>query len=363
MASNRPGGSNLIGALQFLAVLALAGLVLYGCAWFFARIPNLVIILIASIFFAYLIFPITDRLAKRMPALVALLVVYLGMAILIALVVLFAVPPLVSDATTFVKGIPKILSDLSNAIADPHNPLFAWLPESVRLYLANLPEQLVTLAERYGFAAVQQITGYLLSAVAVIATVVIVPVLTAYMLMDREDIVSVFLSFFPKSGRPKAKAVLDDLDRVLGGFIRGQIIDALIVGVSMFIVLTIFRVPYAYLIAVFTGIFQVVPYLGAVVAFVPAVTLALIYNGTTNGLLVALAIVAVHQIDGNIIAPRIMKDNVGLSPFWMIVSVLAFTELFGFVGTFVAVPAAAMIRVLKIHFVPTAVKAVEGDAG
>ncbi len=182
------------------------------------------------------------------------------------------------------------------------------------------------------------------------------------MLLDQENLARVFLGLFPIRSRPKAKAVLLDLDHVLGGFIRGQMIDAVIVGVMMFIVLTIFHVPYAYLIAVFSGVFQVIPYLGAVVAFFPAVTLALIYNGDGNALAVAIAVVAIHQLDGNVIAPRIMRDSVGLSPLWVIISVLAFTELFGFPGTFVAVPVAAMIRVLKMHFLPAPVEAEEVPA-
>jgi len=121
-------------------------------------------------------------------------------------------------------------------------------------------------------------------------------------------------------------------------------------------VLLVFGVPYAYLVAVISAVFQLIPYFGAIVAFFPAVTLAYIAHGTGSAVGVGIGVIVVHQLDGNLVAPRIMRDNVGLSPFWVIVSVLGFTELFGFVGTFVAVPAAAMIRVFKLHFLPEAVE-------
>jgi len=71
-----------------------------------------------------------------------------------------------------------------------------------------------------------------------------------------------------------------------------------------------------------------------------------------NAVLVAVLIVVIHQIDGNFVAPRVLKDNVGLSPFWIVISILGFSELFGLPGTFLAVPVAAMIRVLREHLLP-----------
>jgi len=360
--ATRGDESKRLTALQVLATLALTGLLVYGVAMFLVRVQAVIVIAIAAIFVAYVLFPLVNWLSRRMPVIVAILIVYLMIAIVLALIIIFMIPPLIADTATFARGVPRMIVAVSDDIVNPRNPLFAWLPPPIRVYLATIPAQLVGFTERYAFTAVHQLANYLVSAVALVATLIVVPILTAYMLLDQENLTRVFLGFFPSRLRPKAKAVLFDLDHVLGGFIRGQMIDAVIVGVMMFVVLTIFHVPYAYLIAVFSGVFQVIPYLGAVVAFFPAVTLALVYNGDGNALAVGLVVVAIHQLDGNVIAPRIMRDSVGLSPLWVIISVLAFTELFGFAGTFVAVPAAAMIRVLKMHFLPAPVEAEEVQA-
>jgi predicted PurR-regulated permease PerM len=355
VAFNRPAGSRRITALYVLATLALAGLIAYGFVLFLIRIEYVVFILIASIFLLYMINPSVRWLARRMHVGFAVLIVYLVIALLIAVVVEFLVPPLINDAGKFVHGIPTIVAELSRNISDPNNKALAWLPSPVRDYLANLPAELVGFAQQYAATAVRTATSLLFSAAAVVAAIIVVPILTVYILLDQENLVRIFLGFFPERTRPKAKAVLLDLDRVLGGFIRGQIIDAIAVGIMVFIVLRIFHVPYAYLIAVFSAVFQIIPYFGAVVAFFPAVALAWISNGAGSAIGVGLSIIGVHQLDGNVVAPRIMRENVGLTPFWIILSVLAFTELFGFVGTFVAVPSAAMIRVMKMHFLPAPV--------
>jgi predicted PurR-regulated permease PerM len=115
-------------------------------------------------------------------------------------------------------------------------------------------------------------------------------------------------------------------------------------------------VPYALLIGVVSGALNFIPYAGALIAFVPAVILALTYNGPINALIVAALIVVIHQIDGNFVSPRVLKDNVGLSPFWIVLAILAGSELFGLVGTFLAVPVAAMIRVLREQLLPRPVE-------
>jgi predicted PurR-regulated permease PerM len=120
----------------------------------------------------------------------------------------------------------------------------------------------------------------------------------------------------------------------------------------IFVMLTATHVPYALLIGIAAGILNFIPYAGAVVGFVPSVILALAYNGPGNALLVAVLFAVIQQIDGNFVAPRVLKENVGLSPLYIILAILIGSELFGLVGTFLAVPVAAMLRVLLEQLLP-----------
>ena len=156
----------------------------------------------------------------------------------------------------------------------------------------------------------------------------------------------------PAGWRPKALAILSDLNNVLGSFVRGQLLDGAIVGALIWLLLTITHVPYALLIGVLAGILNFIPYVGAIIGFFPSVLLALVYNDWHSALIVAIGFGVIQQGDGNLIVPRIMKSQVQLSPVLLIVSILVFSALFGVVGTFIAVPVTAMLRVFKLHFAP-----------
>ena len=107
------------------------------------------------------------------------------------------------------------------------------------------------------------------------------------------------------------------------------------------------------------AVLNFIPYAGAVVGFVPSVLLALITNGPGSALLVAGLFAVIQQIDGNFVAPRVLKENVGLSPLYIILAILIGSELFGLIGTFLSVPVAAMLRVLREHFLPAPVSRAE----
>ena len=163
------------------------------------------------------------------------------------------------------------------------------------------------------------------------------------------------LGLFPARRRAKVGTIIDELDKVIGGFIRGQLIDGAIVGLMIFVMLEATHVPYALLIGIAAGILNFIPYAGAVIGFFPSVLLALAYNGPGNALLVALLFSVIQQIDGNFVAPRVLKENVGLSPLYIILAILIGSELFGILGTFLAVPIAAMLRVLREQLLPSPV--------
>jgi predicted PurR-regulated permease PerM len=182
------------------------------------------------------------------------------------------------------------------------------------------------------------------------------------MLLDAANVKRQVLGLFPAKHHATAEGVIDDIDKVVGGFIRGQLIDGAIVGAMIFVMLAALHVPYALLIGVSAGILNFIPYAGAVIGFIPSVILALLTNGPTNALIVAGMFVVIQQIDGNFVAPRVLKDNVGLSPLYIILAILIGTELFGLPGTVLAVPVAAILRVLRERLLPAPVSPAEAPA-
>jgi predicted PurR-regulated permease PerM len=293
-------------ALKILFVVALAIYLIVGALNFFAAIRATGLLVVGSVFFAYLIYPLVRRLNERTPVGWSIAIVYVMIALLLAFAVLLVVPPLVDQSQKLVQQFPAFVAKAQNELAYPTNPLLLRIPVASRNYLASLPGQLGTFVQTYGINAAQKTFTILLSAVSVLATVIIVPVLAAYMLIDAGNVRRQVLGLFPPKHRPKADAILGDLDEVVGGFIRGQLIDGAIVGTMIGVMLAIMHVPYALLIGVAAGILNFIPYAGAVVGFVPSVVLALLVNGTTNALIVAGLFALIQQIDGNLVAPRVL---------------------------------------------------------
>jgi predicted PurR-regulated permease PerM len=339
-------------ALKILLLAALAIFLLGDILDFFGRVAATGMLLVAAIFLAYLIHPLVRRFSTQLPRVAAIAIVYFIVAMVIALIVLLIVPPLTNDAQQLIRAFPDLIARMQSELLHPTNSLIARIPAADRAYMANYPAQIGALIQNYGFATAQRTLGVLMSAVSILATFIIVPVLAAYILLDAENIQQALMRVIPERNHPRATALIEDLDAVVGGFIRGQLIDGTIVGTLIGSMLAIMHVPYALLIGVIGGALNLIPYAGALVSFFPAVVLAMLYNGFSNAAIVAVLFGVIHQVDGNLIAPRILRANVGLSPVWIILAILTGSELFGLAGTFLAVPTAAIIRVLLLHFLP-----------
>jgi len=342
-------------ALKVLATIALSIYLLVGVLQFFAAIRSTGLLIVGALLFAYLVYPLVRRLNERLPAVAAILIVYALIVLVVGSALALVVPALGNDLTRFVQGLPALTQQFQNELIAPHNALLRRIPDEDRMAIANLPSQLNSVVQKYGVDTLQRSFSVVLSTFSIIATLVVIPVLAAYMLLEAADVRRQILGFFPPKRRAKVNGLVDALDAVVGGFIRGQLIDGAIVGTMIFVMLMIMHVPYALLIGVAAGILNFIPYAGAVIGFVPAVLLALAYNGPTNALIVAILFAVIQQIDGNFVAPRVLKDNVGLSPLYIIIAILIGSELFGLIGTFLAVPVAAMLRVLREELLPSPV--------
>lgn len=245
-----------------------------------------------------------------------------------------------------------MFANAQRELANPHNPIVAKLPPDLRNYLNTLPQQVNSIAAKYGLGVAQATLGAFFSVVTLFMSFIIIPIFSAYLFFDASEVKRGFAGLIPPAARPRTLAVLADLNTTLGAFVRGQVLDGLILGTMITIMLWVMHVRYALLIGVAAGILNLIPYLGAIIGFIPSVLLALIFNGWQNAVIVAVLFGVIQQIDGSLILPRVMKNSVQLSPLIIIAAILLFSAFFGIVGTFVAVPVAAMLRVLKLHFAP-----------
>jgi predicted PurR-regulated permease PerM len=346
------GDARLTTALKVLAVVVLAALVLVGFLQLLGRIHTVTVIVIGAVFLCYVVLPAVRRLNTRLPLWASITIVYAVVIVCVGVALAFIVPLVGDNVRQFVQDAPAIAQNAQATLADPTSPIGSHLTPGLRDYIAALPTELVTLADRYGGEATKSFLGVVMSAVSILVLFVIVPVVAIYLMVDSDKLYRGTVSLFPPPARPKAVAIIDGINAVLGGFIRGQLLVAIVVGTLIAIMLTLLHVRFAILIGVIAGVLNVIPYVGAFAGAAPAVLIALFTNSPINALFVIIGFVIINQLEGHVIAPLVVGQSVGLSPLAVILALLTFGELFGLLGLLIAVPVAGIIKVLVVNLVP-----------
>jgi len=177
---------------------------------------------------------------------------------------------------------------------------------------------------------------------------VITPVVAFYILIDWDKLLSSVDSLIPPAHRDTVHGILHDIDRALAGFLRGQSIVCLILGLWYGIGLSLIGLNFGFLIGFSAGMLSFVPYVGSMLALVLSVIIAIVQGWPSWSMtLLALAVVGSGQfLEGNVLSPKLVGESVGLHPVWLMFALLAFGSMFGFVGLLIAVPVAAALGVL-----------------
>ena len=148
----------------------------------------------------------------------------------------------------------------------------------------------------------------------------------------------------------KLNNLFEDINSILSHFIRGQLLAALIVGILSSIGLSIIRLDFAILIGMTAGIANIIPYFGPILGSVPAVIVGLLSGNPVKALLAIIVLVAVQQIDGTLISPRIVESSVGLHPVFVMLAIIIGGAYLGLLGMLIAVPIAAIIKMFLVRW-------------
>jgi predicted PurR-regulated permease PerM len=332
--------------LKVVALVALGWFILTKLAEYLSQIGYAATVAIGGMLVAYLFYPLVWRLNQRLPRWAAILIVYAGFGGLAVLALSYVVPIVAAQLQDFIGNLPAIENNVTATLNGPHTPLLSRLPPDVHAYISRLPAQAAGFIRNDAASYLGNLLTVLLSVFMLGAIFILIPMVSIYMLNEAEPLKRLFLGMLPAQHRERTNGVLAQLDRVAGGFVRGQVVVALIVGLLVTGLLLVLHVPYALLIGVFAGVVEIVPYLGAVAGAVPGIFMAAVAGGPLGALLAAIGFVAIHQLEGMVLSPFICGKTVRISPLAAIFAVLVGGELFGIVGILIAVPAAGAIRVL-----------------
>ncbi len=170
-------------------------------------------------------------------------------------------------------------------------------------------------------------------------------IVSVYMLCSKEKLLAqikkIIISITKKRTCQKIMSVCSQANTVFSGFITGKLIDSTIIGLICFIGLTIMGMPYSTMISVLIGVTNIIPFFGPLIGAVPTSLLILLLE-PKKCIIFVIFVIVLQQFDGNILGPKILGDSTGLPGFWVLISLLVFGGLFGFVGMVMAVPTSAL---------------------
>ncbi len=311
---------------------------------------------IIALLLAYAFDPVIDALEeRRFPRLLAIALVFVFIIVIFAVFLFFGVPTLQDQLTRVFDQFPVYLEHLQKN----------WLPAIERMFGFKLPqtfdETLKTILPRLkedAPAIFKPVTTFALSfftntigLVATIGNLIIIPFMFYYLLRDFDRIKVSLARFIPDRYRTELDKRLHEIDLSLSGFVRGQLLIILLLGIFYVGGLSVIGLDIAFAVGIVAAIGELVPYIGFTVGLLLSLTFAFLqFQDFIHPLYILLLFGGIQAIQGLAIAPLIMGKQVGLHPLVIIASIYIGGDLFGFVGILLAVPGAAVLVVLLRAF-------------
>ncbi|MCC5911493.1 MAG: AI-2E family transporter [Clostridiaceae bacterium] len=331
-----------IGCLLFLILFRLRGLLFDILSPF-----------IFAVVLAYILNPIVEYLTRKgIKRIWGVLMVYLSIVIVLVVISFTLIPRITNEIMRFIEVMPKYSNEFYDYLYDLYIKYNRNI-ESLPTELEGVKELLrlnIDRIEGIIFGAFTSMANALIGMFSKVIGLVLIPILAFYFLKDAEVFKRSIILLIPKACRRGALKMATDIDEVLGGFIRGQLTVAAFVGMLTTVSLLILRVEFAALVGLIAGTANIIPYFGPVIGIVPGVIFALM-DGPVKALWVIVVFTIIQQVESGIIAPKIVGKSVGIHPVMVIFSLIIGGRFFGIIGLLIAVPTAAVIKVLGRYII------------
>lgn len=318
-----------------------------GLLWLlYVLSPILAPFLLAAIL-AYICDPLVERIeARRVPRALGVVLVIVLLLALITLLVLILVPLVQKEATLLATRLPDYLTTLQERLAP-------WIREQFGIDLQldiSTVRQLITensdSAQKLAASVLQSVKIGGLALFGMLATLLLVPMVMFYLLRDWNDIGRRIARLIPRPWFERAMRILRDVDSVLAEFLRGQLLVMLTLAVYYSLGLWLAGVEYALPVGILTGVLIFIPYVGYVTGFALALLVAVLQ---LQGIGIVIGVLIVYGIgqalESFLLTPLLVGERIGLHPLAVIFALMAFGQLFGFVGVLIALPASAALLV------------------
>ncbi len=297
--------------------------------YFFYQIRTILVWLFLGFILMVALHPLELKLEKwGLPRGIAIGITYVLMLVGVGGIIAFLAPPLINQLYELIKNLQLPLP---------------WLQDRIKDFSFNLSELGNLINQLQG--SVGTIYAVISSAFASIFAVLTVLVISLYLMIDRKRL-HLRAAWFTKR-REDLKLVedfLDSLEHQLGGWVRGQLILMLIIGLVTYVGLTLIGLPYAAPLGLLAASLEILPNLGPTLAAVPSILIAWAVMGPAVALVTALFYIFVQQLENNFVVPKVMQENVDVSPLASIFCILIELKLGGVIGALLAIPVYIVLR-------------------
>ncbi|MEZ6993580.1 MULTISPECIES: AI-2E family transporter [unclassified Aeromonas] len=311
----------------------------FAVLWLFG---DLLAPLLVALVMAYLLeWPVSRLQRAGLSRTLATSLILLLFIALTAMVFLGLIPTLASQGLNLAKESPAMLSHAQDYV----RTLPEQYPELVDVSLVetvidNMRQRILSGGEQLVTASL----GSLINVVAILIYAILVPLMVFFMLKDKEILMGGLRRFLPRN-RTLVNRVWVEMNEQILNYIRGKVIEILIIGVATYIPFALMGLRYSALLAVAVGFSVLIPYIGAAAVTVPVAMVALFQWGLTPEFTwLMVAYLVIQALDGNLLVPLLFSEAVNLHPVAIIVAVLVFGGLWGFWGVFFAIPLATLVK-------------------
>lgn len=286
----------------------------------------------------------------------SIIIVYMIIILFIALLINIIFPMLYDSIVELAEALPNYYNKAIDFLEDQPDDSI-WSKINAVDYVKKLEEINIaeTVIKLFDFNNINKYIQGLTSFAGVIFDIFVTIVISVYLLIERSDIKSFLKNFFSavstKAGYRKISRYYKKTNNIFYNFITAQIFDAIVVGIITSVAMLIMNVKYAVLLGFMIGLFNIIPYFGAIVAVGIAIIITIFTGGLAKALWLALVIIVLQQIDANIINPKILGDSLKISRILIVFAVTFFGAYFGILGMFLGVPIIAFIKVLVTDFI------------
>ncbi len=318
-----------------------------------SQVTSIYLPVIVAVVLSFILNPLVNFIARiklwpgttGMPRGLAVLLTLLLFVAFMTTVMTFIFKPFVTEFNRFVANLPNLVERIQHlsGVIEEHTSALD-LPGNLR----TLIDQILSSAAAYALALGRRVLEALVNFASQVVELVVVPVLTFYLLKDWKVLKGSFIMALPPEARGKGHSIVSDMAQAMSGYLHGQALVSIIIGLMVFSGLYLMGVDYPLVLGLLATLTETIPIIGPIIGATPAIFLAYL-TSPALALKVTVFFLIIHQIENHIVVPKIMGHNIDLHPVTVILCLLAGGQLAGVVGMIMAVPVAALLKVLFRH--------------